>query len=168
MEPSMETSGGTMAHLAKLFDMARDRSPSGRRALADKVGDFYFAGHDLSKREHDLVIDILRQVIRDAEMDVRLGLAERLAVHAQAPHDLIVTLANDRIEIAEPILLRSDVLQDADLIDIIRRHTEAYQVAVAKRLAVSATVSDVLIEIGSIQVAETLLGNQGASCLPRR
>ena len=138
MEPSTETGGGTMAHLAKLFDMARDRSPAGRRALADKVGHFYFAGHNLSKRERDLVIDIIRQVIRDAEMDVRLGLAERLAVHDQAPHDLIVTLANDQIEIAEPILLRSDVLQDADLIDIIRRHAEAYQVAVAKRPAVSA------------------------------
>ena len=101
MEPGTETGGGTMAHLAKLFDMARDRSPAGRRALADRVGDFYFAGHNLSKRERDLVVDILRQVIRDAEMDVRLGLAERLAVHEQAPHDLIVTLANDRIEIAE-------------------------------------------------------------------
>jgi uncharacterized protein (DUF2336 family) len=162
MEPGTETGGGTMAHLAKLFDMARDRSPAGRRALADKVGDFYFAGHDLSKRERDLVVDILRQVIRDAEMDVRLGLAERLAVHDQAPHDLIVTLANDRIEIAEPILLRSDVLQDADLIDIIRRHAEAYQVAVAKRPAVSAAVGDALVDTGSIQVAETLLGNPGA------
>ena len=29
MEPGMETGGGTMAHLAKLFDMARDRSPGG-------------------------------------------------------------------------------------------------------------------------------------------
>src|SRR3954469_16278564 len=130
MGPTTGT-GGTMAHLGKLFDMARDRSPAGRRALADQVGDFYFSGHNLSKRERDLVVDILRQVIRDAEMDVRLGLAERLAVHDQAPHDLIVTLANDRIEIAEPVLLRSDVLQDADLIDIIRRHAEAYQVAVA-------------------------------------
>jgi uncharacterized protein (DUF2336 family) len=131
LEPGMETGGGTMAHLAKLFDMARDRTPVGRRALADKVGDFYFAGHDLSKREHDLIVDILRQVIRDAETDVRLGLAERLAVHEQAPHDLIVTLANDRIEIAEPILLRSDVLQDPDLIDIIRRHAEEEQIGVA-------------------------------------
>jgi hypothetical protein len=83
MEPGTVTGGGTMAHLAKLFDMARDRSSAGRRALADKVGDFYFAGHDLSKRERDLVVDILRQVIRDAEMDVRLG----LAVHDEAPHD---------------------------------------------------------------------------------
>src|SRR3954467_12410971 len=156
-----------MARLADLFEMARDRSPAGRRALADKVGDFYFAGHDLSKREHDLVVDILRQVIRDAETDVRLGLAERLAVHEQAPHDLIVTLANDRIEIAEPILMHSGVLMDADLIDIVRRHAEAHQVAVAKRPAVSASVSDVLVETGSIQVAETLLGNRGASLSPQ-
>jgi uncharacterized protein (DUF2336 family) len=129
--PATGASGGTMAHLAKLSDMARDRSPAGRRALADKVGDFYFAGHSLSNRERDLVVDILRQVLRDAEMDVRLGLAERLACHAEAPHDLIVTLANDRIEIAAPILLRSDALLDTDLIDIIRRHAEAHQVAVA-------------------------------------
>lgn len=163
MGTDMETGGGTMAHLAKLFEMARDRTPAGRRVLADKVGDFYFAGHDLSKREVDLVVDILRQVIRDAEMDVRLGLAQRLAVHDQAPHDLIVLLANDRIEIAEPVLLHSGVLQDADLIDIILRHADAHQIAVAKRPAVSAPVADALVEMGSVQVAETLLGNRGAS-----
>jgi len=156
-----------MAHLAKLSDMARDRSPAGRRALADKVGDFYFAGHSLSNRERDLVVDILRQVLRDAEMDVRLGLAERLACHAEAPHDLIVTLANDRIEIAAPILLRSDVLLDTDLIDVIRRHAEAHQVAVAKRPTVSAVVGDALVNTGNMLVAETLLTNPGASLSPQ-
>src|SRR3954451_14505711 len=116
----METGGGTMAHLGKLFDMARDRSPAGRRALADQVGDFYFSGHNLSKRERDLVVDILRQVIRDAGMDVRLGLTKRLAVHDQAPHALMVILSNDSVEIHEPVLLRKTLIQDCDLIYITR------------------------------------------------
>lgn len=164
-EPGSEarTGGGTMAHLADLFEMARDRSQTGRRALADKVGDFYFAGHSLSDRERDLVVDILRQVLRDAEMDVRRSLAERLAPHAEAPRDLIVTLANDQIEIARPILLRSEVLEDEDLIAIVRAHAEAHQLAVAGRPRISTALSDVLIETGNTRVAETLLGNRGAS-----
>ncbi|EWY42884.1 hypothetical protein N825_02635 [Skermanella stibiiresistens SB22] len=152
-----------MAHLADLFDMARDRSQTGRRALADKVGDFYFSEHDLTDRERDIVVDILRQVLRDAEMDVRRALSERLASHPGAPRDLIVMLANDQVEIAGPILLRSEVLEDEDLIAVVQAHAEAHQLLIASRSRVNPPVCDALIETGNMRVAETLLGNLNAS-----
>jgi uncharacterized protein (DUF2336 family) len=157
------TGGEAMARLADLFAMARDRSPAGRRVLADKVSDFYFAGHDLTDRERALVVDILHQVLHDAEMDVRRSLAERLALQAGAPHDLIVMLANDEIEIARPVLLKSELLDDEDLIAIIRRHAEAHQLAVAARPRLAPPVGDALIETGNVQVMEVLLDNKGAS-----
>ena len=77
--------------------------------------------------------EILRQLIHDVEMSVRLALSERLAAEDSAPKDLIQILANAEIEVAYPILKDSSVLQDIDLIEIIQHRTMNHQLAVAMR-----------------------------------
>ena len=67
--------------------------------------------------------DILRRLIRDVEVTVRKALAGRLAGEASAPPDLIKPLANDEIEVAHSILLKSEVLQDIELIEIIEHRS---------------------------------------------
>src|ERR1700674_2104585 len=69
-----------------------------------------------TKEERELAIDILKRVSKDVEMSIRIGMAERLAADEAAPHEIIVLLADDRIEVARPILARSPVLSDSDLI----------------------------------------------------
>ncbi len=63
--------------------------------------------------------DILRLLARDVEMAIRIALAERLADDSTAPHDLILLLADDRIEVARPLILRSPLLTDAELLRMI-------------------------------------------------
>jgi len=143
--------------------LALDRSIEGRRALTNTIGDLYSErGTTLSEREHALMADILRKLIRDCEMAVRRDLSERLATAENPPHDLILALANDEFEVAQPILMQSRVLRDIELIQIIRHRTQQHQLAIAMRRSVSEYVSDALVETGSVDVIKALLENKDA------
>ena len=104
-----------------LLRLARDKSMAGRRELAEMISDLFLGNtQSLSDRERALTYDILSQVIHDVEMAVRRNISEQLAKVPNAPRDLVLLLANDDIEVAYPILAYNKVLQDADLIEVIR------------------------------------------------
>jgi uncharacterized protein (DUF2336 family) len=149
--------------LDSLLELARDKSVEGRTRLVKIVGDLFFeTASVLSGRERALMSDILRQLIHDVEMSVRRALAERLAREPGSPRDLVAALANDDIEVAYPILLESAVLQDIDLVEVIHHRTLQHQLAIARRSALSETVSEALVETGAEDVIKTLLENRGA------
>ncbi len=154
---------GPNEDLASLLRLALDKSVEGRRTLTASLGDL-FTGHTsaLSERETALMSDILHKLIRDCEMAVRRDLAERLSKADNPPHDLIVALANDEIEVAQPILMNSGVLRDMELVQIVRRRTHEHQLAIAMRRALSEPVTDALVETGDVNVIKTLLENQDA------
>ncbi len=153
-------SGKDLTHLLKL---ALDKSIEGRHILTNSLGDLFGERSTvLTERERALMSDILHKLIRDCEMAVRRDLAERLSKIEDPPHDLIVALANDQIEVAKPILLNSEVLRDLELVQIIRRRTHEHHLAIAMRRALSESVSDALVETGDVSVIKTLLENQDA------
>lgn len=157
------TASGRELHF--LLDLALDRSIEGRRALTSSIGDLFSGerGTTLSERERALMADILRKLIRDCELAVRRDLSERLAKAGDPPHDLILALANDEFEVAQPILTQSQVLRDIELIQIIRHRTQQHQLAIAMRRSISEYVSDALVETGSVDVIKVLLENQDAT-----
>jgi len=154
--------------LEYLFELARDKTVAGRRMLVATIGDLFFSQHDiLSDRERALMTEILRQLIHDVEVSVRRALAERLAEQPLAPHELVIALANDDIEVAHPLLVNSDVLQDLELIEIIRNRTLEHQLAIGIRKSVSEEVTDALIATDSVDVIKTLLENHHAKISQR-
>lgn len=145
-----------------LVDLARDRSRAGRETLASAVGDLFGAENGaLSKSERTIMHDILGRLVRDVETSVRSKLARKLASIDNAPHELIVELANDEAAVALPVLQRSAVLQDHDLIEIIRHRTMEHQLAISMRVAIGEPVSDALVGTNEPKVIETLLRNRG-------
>lgn len=149
--------------ISALFQMARDKSSAGRKALVNAVSDLFFNNTDvLSDREKALMTDILRQIIHDVEMSVRRELAERLAEAKQAPHELILTLANDEIEVAHPLLIQSDILHDFDLVEIIHHRTLEHQLAIAMRSTLNESVTDALVEAGNEDVVAKMIENPNA------
>jgi uncharacterized protein (DUF2336 family) len=149
--------------LEALFKLARDKSAAGRKALVNAVSDLFFNNKDvLSDREKALMTDILRQIIHDVEMSVRRELAERLADAHQAPHELIVALANDEIEVAHPLLIQSDILHDFDLVEIIHHRTLEHQLAIAMRKGLTENVTDALVETGNEDVVAKMIENPSA------
>lgn len=145
-------------------DQARGKPAPGRTTLAGIVNDLFFSGQRvLSDRERAQMTDILRQLVHDVEIDIRQKLAARFSEDERAPRDLVLTLANDEIEVAHPILVNSKLLCAEELIEIIRHRTMEHQLAIAVRKTVSEPVADALIETGREDVVERLLENQGAS-----
>ena len=152
----------------RLLTLARDRSQQGRGVLLESIADLFIGGNGgQSDQERSLITDILTKLLHEVEMDIRRDIAGRLSRIETAPRDLIVMLANDDIKVAGPVLLKSGVLQDADLIEIIKHRSTEHRLAVAMREAIGEEVTDALIENGEENVIETLLNN-GAAVLSRR
>lgn len=157
----MSASGGIS--FDQLLDLARDKTAAARRLLAETVSDLFLAeGKVLTERERALMIDVLRRLVHDVEMSIRGTLAERLADRPAAPRELVVELANDEIEVAHPILVRSEVLQDPELIEIIRHRTLEHQLAITMRTSISEAVCEALVETSNSDVIAALLANPSA------
>jgi uncharacterized protein (DUF2336 family) len=150
--------------LEELVKLARDKSEKSRSILVAAINDLY-SGEEVLLTEQDraIMVDIIRRLIHEVEISVRRKLAERLAERPDAPEDLVLTLANDEIEVAHPILLNSEVLRDPELIEIVQHRTMEHQVAIAMRPKVSEQVSDALVETENERVITTLLTNQNAT-----
>lgn len=154
----------TPPELKQLVELARDKSIQSRSRLATVIGDLY-TGQErlLSDVDRQIMSDIIHQLIQEVELSVRKALAERLATIPNAHSSLINMLANDDIEVAHPILVQSEVMQDSELIEIVQFRTMEHQVAVAMRPALSEPLSNALIKTGNQRVITALLENAGAA-----
>ena len=107
---------------------------------------------------------ILQLVVRDAEVRVRQALAETLADNLDAPHDIVLALANDVDLVASPVLSLSDDLTPTDLIAIIENMGASQKMLeISGRKNVPADVCAALIELCDEANAERLLQNIGAN-----
>jgi uncharacterized protein (DUF2336 family) len=152
------------AELEALVELARDKSTASRSRLATVISDLYL-GQDrlLSDADRQIMCDIIHGIIQDVEISVRKALAERLATVPNAHLSLLNMLANDDIEVAHPILIKSEVMRDTDLIEVVQYRTMEHQMAVAMRPTLSAPLSTALIKTGNQRVITCLLENLGAT-----
>jgi len=151
-----------------LKELARDKSSQGRARLTENITDLFLsADGQLSDRERAMMTDILVKLVATIETDIRKRLAETLsASHATLP-ELHRLLANDEIEVARPILERSDLLRDPDLIDVVRMRTDEHRMAVAIRDNLTSHVTDALVECGNEDVIEAVIRNGEAELSKR-
>jgi uncharacterized protein (DUF2336 family) len=146
-----------------LQQLARDKSENGRTALVEAVTNLRLSSDDgLKAREKKLIFDILADLVRETEMSVRSTISARLSDMNDAPLPLIRFLANDEIEIAHPILSKSRVLEDEDLVEIVKNRTIEHQLSIAIRKNVGEAVSDALVNEKNNSVIKCLLENSGA------
>jgi uncharacterized protein (DUF2336 family) len=68
----------------------------------------------------------------------------------------------DAIEVAGPILERSERLTDQDLVEIARTKGQAHQLSIAGRPSLNEAVTDALIDRCDVAVANKVAGNSGA------
>ncbi len=105
---------------------------------------------------------VLTLILDDPSPAVRYVLAESFAGYEYAPRHIIVGLASQTSDISIPVLGRSLLLTDADLIDCLAVGDNAAQSAIALRGEVSAPISAALAEVGCINAVELLLKNESA------
>lgn len=143
----------------KLLEYAQDKSEEGRYMLANAVTKF-LNEQKLSDTGQHLAGDIMMSLIRQAELDLREALAERLAMQDNVPEEVIIFLANDEISVARPVLLHSPVLKDIDLMFIITSKGEEYWRSIAERGNLSPIVADRLVDTGDETTVKNLIGNR--------
>jgi uncharacterized protein (DUF2336 family) len=149
--------------VGKLVELARDSSSEGRANLLTAIsGLVEDSGRVLTSSEKSLMNDILKKLIQDVAKPVRKALAEKLAHSYQVPQEALALLANDEYDIASPILLKSPLLSDDDLIFVIRHRSHNHRLAVAMRSSLTTPVSDALVSTNSVDIIKTLLENRGA------
>lgn len=162
----LDKSAEVTPHLVRLYDnhqlysLAKDNAPEARMELVNAVSEVL--NMESSKREQELIADILMTLTRQAEKDLRQAIAERLALTDQVPLRLILMLANDEIEIASPILKHSNDLGELDLIYIIKSKSQKYWQAIAERNNLTGKVINVLAETRDVETALTLVQNENA------
>ena len=106
--------------------------------------------------------EVLCQLAELVEAEARAHVAKLLAPLDRAPGNVVVKLANDTIEVAQPLLEFSNVLTDDDLIDIVAGQSEAHRVAIAARSQVPERVGEAIVEHGEKPSVARLVSNPNA------
>ena len=152
-----------LAHLESLARLTKENSEDGRQKLLREVTDMFMQSpENLNEREIAYFGEIMGGMIHQVEAMVRQHLSETLASVGNAPHDLILSLANDEVEVALPLLQNSEALEDVDLVEIAEKRSQEHLNAIAQRAMVGETITDVLVKQGDDTVLGTLPGNNAA------
>src|SRR5262245_65659100 len=69
---------------------------------------------------------------------------------------------DDAVEVAGPVLVRSQQLNDDDLVENATTKSQDHLFAIAQRLKLSETVTDILVDRGNERVVHRVVRNKGA------
>jgi len=150
--------------IAELDEAMQSGSSDRRMATLRRVTDLLLSQADLYDSEQiALFDDVLLRLIEHIEMRALAELGERLAPVENAPVGIIRHLANhDEIEVAGPVLKDSKRLSPPDLVEIASVKSQDHLLAISQRAEIDETVTDVLVDRGSREVARTVAINSGA------
>lgn len=146
----------------RLIRLARSRSCEDRHRLLMGVVDLCEATPSHGRPAREIMADVFLTLVAQAERDIRKALSERLADADWAPRALINVLALDEIEIARPVIARSPLLRDQDLLRVLIEATVEHQIEVARRPHLGGVVVDAILDRGDPCVLTALAGNTTA------
>lgn len=118
--------------LEGLFDLDRkgvDIRPTLLRVLTDQ----YLRSPVHSPEEVRTYTELAMRLIDETDIATRAAVSVRLAPHACAPRSIMLQLARDVLEVAEPVLLHSPVLTPADCQAIVAERGVCYAEILTRR-----------------------------------
>lgn len=142
-------------HWAQTASAAQRAEGAGALARAYLYSDLELA----ARREAEIA---LTSLLDDPSPLVRKALADNFASAVDAPRAIVSALAADQSDVASPVLSRSPLLTEAELIDAAAIGDAFAQSAIALRARVPAGVCAALAEIGAREAAISLAVNPGA------
>ena len=141
-------------------------APSGDRAEATSALARAFLYSDLTESDRAAAEGAMIMLLDDPSPLVRRALAEVFAGCEDAPPTVVHALANDQPDVAAPILQRSPLLLDADLVEAVAGGEPERQIAIATRAGLPCSVSAAIAEVGSAEACLVLLENETAETVP--
>jgi len=155
----------TVNSLIDEVDVAfRDGTAESRSRALRQITDLFLDGIDAyGDAEVGVFDDILSGLVEKIERQTLAELSGRIGPLNRAPPKLCGQLArHDDIEVARPVLQRSPLLSDRNLVEIAQSKSQQHLEAIANRPRLSERVSDVLIDRGNEVVLTAVARNLGA------
>ena len=153
-----------------LLELAKSKAPADRERLLVGIVELCDAGDGAavtaSSQIQALLNSIFLGLVAGAEREIRKRLAEKLATADWAPTAMINVLALDEIEIARPIIAKSAVLKNPDLIRLLVEATIEHQIEIARRPNLGAEVVAAILKAAEPAVLTALASNQSAEIGP--
>jgi uncharacterized protein (DUF2336 family) len=136
----------------------RNASP-GERADATSALARAYLHSELSTDDLAAAEGAMIMLLDDPSPLVRQALSEVFASSQKAPPIVVHALATDQPDIAIPVLARSPLLLEADLIDLVATGHPDAQAAIASRALLPRSLAAAIAEVGSAQACLVLLEN---------
>jgi uncharacterized protein (DUF2336 family) len=147
------------------FDAALGRvSGAEQLAIQRQLTDLFLHGAaSFSERQVAVFNGIMSRLIERVDRRGLIDLSLRLAPADHAPINVIGRLStSDDIAVAGPVLEKSNVLTDEDLVAVAKTKSQDHLAAIAGRVRINEIVTDVLVERGNGEVARKVVTNPGA------
>lgn len=141
-------------------------APTGDRVEATGALARAYLYSDLSDSDRAAAEGAMVMLLDDPSPLVRRALAEVFAASEDAPPTLVHALACDQPDVAAPVLQRSPLLLDADLVEAVATGELERQTAIAARTDLPCSVAAAIAEVGCAEVCLMLLENQNAEVVP--
>ncbi len=134
-----------------------------RTTLAKRLADVVcLPTSRVTPQERHITGDLLLEMLRGADPDLRRRIAKRISGLSDAPSALVRYLGRDTIDVSQPLLVECDSLRDSDLVAISTSGSAEHRRLIASRREVSELVGNSLVEYAEPDVIEALLKNSGA------
>ena len=142
----------------------RDAPIEKRTEILRRVTDLFVVAASTADEPQVAVFDgVMGQLVAYVEQKAVAELSRRIASFANAPPMTARQMArHDNLEISGPILAKSPVLTDHDLIEIAASKSQAHLAQIALRPQLTEKVTDALVDFGDNTVASRLAANAGA------
>ncbi len=137
-------------------------APPGERAEATSALARAYLHSDLSPDDLAAAEGAMIMLLDDPSPLVRRALADVFASSQKAPRVVVHALAADQPDIAVPLLSRSPLLLEDDLVDLIATGQPEAQMAIAGRAMLPRSLAAAIAEVGSAQACLALLENSDA------
>ena len=156
------TDTGSILSKEEIKRLLSDQSSQTRIEVTTRIAALH-QEKKFSMKELAIAEQFMRILVRDTELLVRENLALRLSDNPNVPRDIIQLLANDTESVALPVIEKSPVLSDAELISLVSVCSDIDRLkAVASRKPLSKEVSAKLIETKQEPVITHLVTNHTA------
>ncbi|MBX9847077.1 MAG: DUF2336 domain-containing protein [Xanthobacteraceae bacterium] len=141
-------------------------APSGIRAEATGALARAYLYSDMTDSDRLAAEGAMTMLLDDPSPLVRRALADVFAASEYAPANIVHALACDQPDVAGPVLHRSPLLLDADLVEAVASGETVRQAAVAMRALLPCSVAAAIAEVGCAEACLILLENQHAEIVP--
>jgi len=150
--------------IPELEDVIQNGTAERRAKTVQRIANLFVDGAASFNEEHiGLFDDVLCRLVVEIEAKARAEMAQSLAAIANAPGELMRTLAKDEdIAVAGPVLTQSPRLHEHELIELAKTRSQAHLAAIAGRFALGEAVTDVLVRRGNPEVVRNVADNQSA------